>query len=62
MELMKNKFVFYDNRALIEDYFFYADHETEIDDWLWSNGSDRQGMVITFANEKVKTLFILRWS
>jgi hypothetical protein len=58
---MKNKFVFYDNSALIEDYFFYADYEKEIDEWLWLNGSDRQGMVITFANEKVKTLFILRW-
>jgi hypothetical protein len=59
---MSSRFVFYDTSALIKDYFFYADHEEEIDDWLYENDCQRTGMVIQFNNAKAKTLFMLRWS
>lgn len=48
--------------AIIVDYMYYTVHITEIDDWLHEHDSEREGMVITFANEKVQTMFLLRWS
>ena len=56
------RFVFYDCSALIKDYMFYATSVDEIDQWLEENNSHRQGMVIQFADEKVKTMFMLKWS
>jgi hypothetical protein len=41
---------------------FYATSVDEIDQWLEENNSHRQGMVIQFADEKVKTMFMLKWS
>ena len=58
---MKNKFIFYDNGALIEDYNYYTDHAQTIDDWLYEHGCERTGMIIKFCDDKIKTLFILKW-
>lgn len=59
---MKNKFIFFDDSAIIEDYNYYTDNAQIIDDWLYEHNSERTGMVIKFCDERIKTLFILRWS
>lgn len=48
--------------AIIADYKFYADHELEIDNWLYEYNCQREGMVIKFCNEKIKMMFIIRWA
>jgi hypothetical protein len=60
--VMKNKFIFYDNTAIIEDYMYYTNNTEEIDEWLHIHGCVREGMVIKFCNDRIKTLFILKWS
>lgn len=58
---MKNKFIFFDDSAIIEDYNYYTDNAQVIDDWLEEHSSERTGMIIKFCDERIKTLFILRW-
>jgi len=58
------KFIKLDSRVLlISDYNFYAQQEEEIDEWLYQTFDchPRQGMTITFRNEKEMLLFLLRW-
>lgn len=59
---VKNKFIFYENQALIEDYVYYANNEKEIDDWLDKHDCIREGMNIYFFEERNKMLFILMWA
>jgi hypothetical protein len=59
--VMKNRFVFYNLTALIEDYVYYADHDAELDIWLEEHNCDREGMVIRFCDEGTKMMFMLRW-
>lgn len=60
--VVKNRFIFYDTNALVEDYMFYADHESEIDKWLEDHDCAREGMVIHFFDKEVQILFKLAWS
>jgi hypothetical protein len=55
------RFVFNGLIAIIHDYKFYADNEPSIDEWLWEQGCERQGMVITFYDEPTKIVFMLRY-
>lgn len=57
----KEKFVFNELTAIIGDYNYYAQHEVEIDTWLETYNCSREGMVIKFCDDKIKTLFILKW-
>lgn len=59
---IKNRFLFSELTAMIADYKFYADNEKEIDNWLWERDSEREGMVIRFSDEKVKMMFMIKWS
>lgn len=59
---MAVKFVFNGLTAIITDYKSYAENVNSIDDWLWEQGCDRKGMVITFCNENAKLMFMLRWT
>lgn len=59
---IKNRFLFSELTAMIADYKFYADNEKEIDNWLWERDSEREGMVIRFCDEKVKMMFMIKWS
>jgi len=56
---MKNKFIFHDLTAIIEDYMSYT---TDIDLWLEDHDCVREGMVIKFCDDKIKMLFMLRWA
>lgn len=53
------KFIFNELTAVIVDYKSYD--EPIIDKWLWEQGCQRQGMVITFCDEQAKIMFMLRW-
>jgi len=55
------KFVFTELTAMIADYRYYADHESEIDRWLEERECERTGMVIKFNNEQTKMMFMMRW-
>ncbi len=55
------KFIFNDLTAIIADYRYYADKESEIDKWLELHNSKRTGMVITFNSEGTKLMFMMRW-
>lgn len=48
---------------LIVDYEWYGQNQNEIDDWIKRTIPDswRNGMIIMFANEQEKMLFLLRW-
>jgi hypothetical protein len=59
---VKSRFIFTDLTALIADYMFYTDNQIEIDQWLEDSDCERTGMVIKFNNEKIKILFMMRWS
>ena len=59
---MKNRFIFYDTNALIEDYMFYYDHDEEIEGWLEENDCVREGMVLHFFNVETLILFKLAWA
>lgn len=59
---MKNRFIFFDDSAIIEDYNYYTDYAEIIDDWLDVHGCKRTGMIIKFCNDEAKTLFALKWS
>jgi hypothetical protein len=58
---IKNRFIFYETNALIEDYMFYADHEAEIDNWLDKHDCVREGMNIHFFEHDTMILFKLTW-
>jgi hypothetical protein len=58
---MYDKFVLFGLYAIITDYKFYADNEKEIDSWLNSHNSSREGMVVQFIDEQTKTMFLLKW-
>lgn len=59
---MKNRFIFFDTNALIEDYMFYHDNTEEIDQWLNDHHCAREGMVLHFFNIETLILFKLAWS
>jgi hypothetical protein len=59
--LNTERFLFVNGLVIINDYGFYHRHSEEIDNWLEQNYSRRDGLVITFSSEKIKTLFTLRW-
>ena len=59
---MKNRFIFYDTNALIEDYMFYYDNTDEIDAWLEQHDCAREGMVLHFFNIETLILFKLAWA
>lgn len=48
---------------LIVDYEWYGLNQDEIDNWIKRTipNSWRNGMIIIFASEQEKTLFLLRW-
>ncbi len=60
MEL-KSKFIFSNLTAIISNYMFYADNESEIDDWLEKYNCERTGMVIKFCDENTMMLFMIKW-
>jgi hypothetical protein len=57
--VIKNKFIFYELTAIIEDYMNYS---FAIDEWLEAHDCKRTGMVIKFCDDKTKMMFMLRWS
>lgn len=59
--MRKNRFIFYETSALIEDYMFYAVNEAEIDNWLDEHDCTREGMNIHFFEVEAMTLFKLTW-
>jgi hypothetical protein len=59
---INGRFLFTDLTAIIVNYQFYTDNESAIDQWLEDRGCERKGMVVKFSDEKVKTLFMMRWA
>jgi len=59
---MINKFLFNGLSAIIADYRYYSDNESEIDRWLELHDSERTGMVIKFDSEDTKLMFMMRWA
>jgi hypothetical protein len=58
---MIGKFLFNELTAIIADYKYYVDNESDIDTWLENHDSERTGMVIKFNSEHTKTMFMMRW-
>jgi hypothetical protein len=59
---MGMRFQIIDSRVvMIVDYMFYIE---EIDEWCWQQFGyhPREGMIMTFRNEKDISLFLLRWA
>jgi hypothetical protein len=49
---------------MIVDYRFYGSGENEIDEWCWQQFGyhPREGMIMTFKDERDISLFMLRWA
>jgi hypothetical protein len=47
---------------LLLDFFYWADHDQQLDEWCRHNGADIQGMTVNLPTEQVLTAFVLRWS
>lgn len=58
---MADKFIFTDLTAIIADYKYYTMNELAIDEWLENHDSERKGMVIKFADEQIKMMFVMKW-
>ena len=62
---IKNKFIsigsISSTKLIIEDYMFYNDNEKEIENWLELHDANREGLIIDFPSEQIKTWFLLRW-
>jgi len=59
------KFQILDSRVvMIVDYMFYGSGENEIDEWCWQQFGyhPREGMIMTFKDERDISLFMLRWA
>lgn len=48
--------------VVLTDIKFWDTHYEELKDWCDENLAKMQGMTISFPNEKILTLFCLRWS
>ena len=48
---------------IIEDYVHWTQNQTEIEAWIFDYGSGitQKGMVVHFANDADRTMFLLRW-
>jgi len=53
-----------ESMLLLFDYKWFVNNEKEIKDWCARTLSkfEQTGMVLHFANEKEKMLFLLKWS
>jgi hypothetical protein len=47
---------------LLLDFFYWADHDQQLDEWCQHNGADIQGMTVNLPTEQALTAFVLRWS
>lgn len=48
--------------VILTDMPYWADHETELDNWCKQNDVTIQGMCLAFPDPKTMTLFTLKWS
>ena len=61
--VVSNRFIFVTKyTAIIANYNYVNKHIDEIDQWLETHNCSRQGMVITFADSQVSTMFALKWA
>ena len=49
---------------IIEDYVHWVQNQKAIEAWIFEYGSGirQEGMVLHFANDADRTMFLLRWS
>jgi len=48
--------------VLLSDYNFWADNADKLSRWCEENNCKQEGMLVIFPNEKMLSLFCLRWS
>ena len=47
---------------IIGDYTYWMNNEVELENWLVQNDVTREGMVLQFDTEELRTWFVVRWS
>jgi len=47
--------------VILTDYNYWADRESDLEQWCVDNSSQFNGMTVVFPNAQVLTAFCLRW-
>jgi len=48
--------------VILIDYNYWADCESDLDQWCVDNSSQISGMTVVFPDAATRTAFLLRWS
>ena len=48
--------------VILTDYNYWADRESDLDQWCSDNSSQISGMTVVFPDASTRTAFLLRWA